>query len=202
MENNYIQERRSFWRRLKNSKAKTYGIGIAVVVLLVAGLIIFNPFGSKGSSAVAGANKVAIKDAVATEPLNKEFKFPLKEDKDQVIGEIKYLVESAEIRDEIVVKGKKANAVAGRTFLVLNLKITNETNQTISMNTKDYIRLFVNGNENEPLSPSIHNDPVVVDAISVKPTRVGFAINESDKQLKLKIGEIKGEKQTIDLTLK
>lgn len=193
--------RRTFWRRLKISNLKTYGIGAAAIFLVVAGLVIFNPFSSKGSQ-VAGVKKVAIKDAVSTEPLNREFKFPLKGEKGETIGEIKYLIENAEIRDEIIVKGKRASAVSGRTFLTFNLKITNETNQTISMNTKDYVRLFVNGNESEPLSPSIHNDPVVVDAISVKPTRIGFAINESDKQLKLKVGEIKGEKQTIDLTLK
>jgi hypothetical protein len=194
-------EERSYLRRFKNSKFKIYSIGAAVVIIAVFLLITFNPFSTNNSQASAGNNKAVLKDALATQTLNQEFKFPLKDEKDAVMGEIKYVIENAELRDEIIVKGTKASAVAGKTFLVLNLKITNETNQNISMNTKDYVRLFVNGNENEPLSPSIHNDPVVVDAISVKPTRVGFAINESDKNLKLKVGEIKGEKQTIDLTL-
>lgn len=194
-------EERNYLRRIKGSNYKPYLIGLAVIVVAVVLLVKFNPF-SGGSQSVAGVSKTAIKDAVATQGLNKEFKFPLKDDKGATLGEIKYAIENAEIRDEIVVKGKKASAVAGRTFLVLNLKITNDTNQTVSMNTKDYVRLFVNGNDNEPLSPSIHNDPVVVDAISVKPTRIGFAINESDKQLKLKVGEIKGEKQDILLELK
>lgn len=193
-----MEERPNYLRRLKNPKTKTYLIGIAVIAVVVIGLIVFNPF-SRSSAAVAGANKAVIKDAIATLPLNREFKFPLKDDKDAVLGEIKYTIENAELRDEIVVKGKRASAVAGRRFLVLNLKVSNETNQNISMNTKDYVRLVLNGNEAEPLSPSIHNDPVVVDAISVKPTRIGFAINESDKDLKIKVGEIKGNKETIDL---
>lgn len=196
-----MEERSGYLRRFRNSKIKTYGIGIAVIAAVIVLLVVINPFSSRGS-AVAGTNKTVIQDALATQTLNKEFKFPLKGEKDQVLGDIKYVIENAELRDEIVVKGKKATAVAGRTFLILNIKVTNDTNQTISMNTKDYVRLFVNGNEQEPLSPSIHNDPVVVDAISVKPTRVGFTINESDIQLKLKVGEIKGEKQSIDLTLK
>ena len=196
-----MEERPNYLQRFKNSKLKTYGIGVVVIIAVITLLIAFNPFSSPSSQAATN-NKAVIKDALAVQELNREFKFPLKGEKDEVIGEIKYVIENAELRDEIVVKGKKASAVAGRTFLTFNLKITNETNQTISMNTKDYIRLFVNGNEAEPLSPSIHNDPVVVDAISVKPTRVGFAINESDTQLKLRIGEIKGEKQTIDLDLK
>lgn len=193
-------EERNYLRRFRGFSYKPYVIGFGVIFIIVILLVKFNPFVG-GSSAVAGASKTAIKDALATQNLNKEFKFPLKDEKGAILGEIKYVIENAEIRDEIVVKGKKASAVSGRTFLVLNLKITNDTNQTVSMNTKDYVRLFVNGNDNEPLSPSIHNDPVVVDAISVKPTRVGFAINEGDKQLKLKVGEIKGNKEDVWLEL-
>lgn len=195
-------EERNYLRRLKDSRTKTYAIGIVVIVVIVILLVKFNPFSGNSAASASNSNKTAIKDALATQQLNREFKFPLKNEKGETMGEIKYVIENAEIRDEIIVKGKKATAVAGRSFLVLNIKITNDTNQTISMNTKDYVRLFVNGNENEPLSPSIHNDPVVVDAISVKPTRIGFAINESDKKLQIKIGEIKGEKAAIDLELK
>lgn len=197
-----MDERQNYSRRFRNSKLTKYIIGAVIVIAVIVLLVKFNPFSQSSSQASSGnGNKATLKDPVATETLNKEFKFPLKDEKGGTIGEIKYFIENAELRDEIIVKGKKASAVSGRTFLVLNLKVTNETNQTISMNTKDYVRLFVNGNESEPLSPSIHNDPVVVDAISVKPTRIGFAINETDKNLKIKIGEIKGEKQTVDLTL-
>lgn len=191
---------RSYLKRANRKKIATYAIAVVVVVIVLTVLVKFNPFSSKGLQAVS-SNKAVIRDALATQPLNREFKFPLKDDKGETIGEIKYIIENAELRDQIVVKGRKASAVAGRTFMVLNLKIVNDSNKTISMNTKDYVRLFVNGNENEPLSPSIHNDPVVVDAISVKPTRIGFALNETDKSLKIKVGEIKGEKTTIDLNL-
>jgi hypothetical protein len=176
-------------------------LGILVIVAAVILLVKFNPF-SGNTQAVAGVNKTTIKEAKATQSLNKEFKFPLKNEKGETLGEIKYVLENAEIRDEIIVKGKRATAVSGREFLVFNVKVTNDTNQTISMNTKDYVRLFINGNENEPLSPSIHNDPVVVDAISVKSTRIGFAVNESDRKLQVKVGEIKGNKESIDLELK
>jgi hypothetical protein len=198
----YMEEHRpNYLRRFKTSKYKNYILVGAVLIIVLFLLVRFNPFSTSNSQAASTSGKTALKDAIATQPLNKEFKFPLKGEKDAVIGQIKYVIENAELRDEIIVKGKKASAVSGRTFLILNLKISNETNQTISMNTKDYVRLFINGNEQEPLSPSIHNDPVVVEAISVKPTRIGFAINESDNNLKIKVGEIKGEKQTVDLNL-
>jgi hypothetical protein len=194
-------EERNYLRRFKNSKTKPYIIAGAVILVLLVLLFKFNPFSGTVKSQAASNNKTVLREALATQPLNKEFKFPLKDEKGVTIGEIKYTIESAELRDEIVVQGRKASAVSGRAFLILNLKIVNDSNKTISMNTKDYVRLFVNGNNQEPLSPSIHNDPVVVDAISVKPTRIGFAINESDTKLQIKVGEIKGEKTTIDLDL-
>jgi len=196
-----MDEQPNYLRRVKNSKYKTYGIGLVVILAVVALLVVLNPFSSKSSQAAFTADKNAVRDALAVQDLNKEFKFPLKDDKGETVGEIKYIVENVELRDEIVVKGRKASAVSGRAFVVFNLKIVNDSNKNISMNTKDYVRLFVNNNDNEPLSPSIHNDPVVVDAISVKPTRVGFAINKSDKDLKIKVGEIKGDKETIELTI-
>jgi hypothetical protein len=107
----------------------------------------------------------------------------------------------AELRDEIIVKGKQATAIKGRTFLIVNLKITNDFDKTITINTRDYVRLTVNKNS-EKLAPDIHNDPVEIQADSTKYTRVGFPIDDTDKDLTLTVGEINGPKQTIKLNLK
>lgn len=190
---------RNYFGRVYSSKTRAYVIISVLILAAVFLLFMFNPF-SANKTQVSSGNKAVLKDPLKTLPLNKEFKFPLKDDKNETVGEIQYIIESAELRDEIIIKGKKAYAVQGRVFLILNLKIVNKSNKKISIETSDYARLFVNSNENEPLEPSIHNDPVVVGAISSKPTRIGFAINSSDKDIKIKVGEIKGEKQTIDLT--
>ncbi len=131
--------------------------------------------------------------------LNRQFTFPLLDSKGQEISKIKFSLETAELRDEIIVQGKRATAVKGRTFLILNFKINNDYNKSVQINTRDYVRLSVNGNDKELLAADIHNDPVEVQAISVKYTRLGFPINDSDKNLKLKVGEINGAKQDIDL---
>ena len=68
------------------------------------------------------------------------------------------------------------------------------------MNTRDYVRLTVN-NGSEWLAPDIHNDPVEIQAISTKYTRIGFPISDTDKKLKLQIGEINGDKEIVDLKL-
>lgn len=134
----------------------------------------------------------------AKQVLNKEFKFPLKDAKGDALSEIKYEIESAELQDSIIVKGQRARAVKGRTFLILNLKISNNFTQGIEINSRDYVRLSIN-NSKELIAADVHNDPVAVQAISTKYTRLGFPINDSDKNLILRIGEIKGNKETIQL---
>ena len=70
--------------------------------------------------------------------------------------------------------------------------------QAIEIDSKDYVRLSVN-NSDEWLAPEIHNDPVEVQAISVKNTRLGFTINAKNESLKLLVGEIDKDKQEIEL---
>ncbi|KKR30475.1 hypothetical protein A2715_04405 [Candidatus Woesebacteria bacterium RIFCSPHIGHO2_01_FULL_39_32] len=148
---------------------------------------------------VAG-DQIEIGIAEKTLDVNKEFAFPLKDSEGEKVAEIKYIVEKAELRDEIIVKGKRATAIKGRTFLIFNLKVSNEFTQSININSKDYIRLSVNGNEEVWLAPDIHNDPVEVQAISTKYTRVGFPINDTDTNYVIRVGEIKGEKEKIPLS--
>lgn len=171
-------------------------------IVVVSLLVVFAIFGiSKVAGRFIGSpsKKVEVKGATATQEINREFVFPLKSGKGDEVGRVKYLIEKGELRDEIVVKGQRATAISGRVFLIFTLKISNEFNKAIEMNTKDYVRLSVNGNRDEWLAPDIHNDPVEIQAISTKYTRVGFPINEGDHDLILRVGEIDGEKEEIPL---
>lgn len=168
---------------------------VFILVALGAAISIIRNGGS-------GDSRIQVQNAKATQAINKEFSFPLKDDKGKVVTTIKYTVEAAEIRDEIIVKGQRATAVKGRTFLIIPLKITNDYSQGIEIQAKDYIRLVVNDRETEQLAADIHNDPVTVQALSTKLTRLGFPINDTDKNLSLRVGELNGQKETIALTLK
>lgn len=150
----------------------------------------------------AKTNQAVVAAPIATQTLNKKNSFPLKDSKGTQISSIGYAIDSAELRSEIIVSGQKATAVQGKIFLILQLRVTNEYNLAIDINTRDYIRLTVNGKNTEFLAPDIHNDPVNVQAVSTKYSRLGFAINESDKNLVLYIGEINGKKESLPLSLK
>jgi hypothetical protein len=176
-------------------------IGIVVLAAL-ASLIRSLP--DAQSKPVDTSTNITAPDSLSTINLNKKFTFPLKDDKGATVGNFDYVIESAEIQKQIIVQGQRATAVNGRDFLILNLKITNNLKKTIQLNTRDYIRLTVASNPSEQLAPDIHNDPVEVQAISTKFTRVGIALDEADtkKTIRLKIGEIDGTKQDIDLNFK
>lgn len=146
-------------------------------------------------------NDLTISEAKASQLVGRELAFPLLDEKGNEVSKVRYIIENVEKRDEIVVKGQKARSVKGRTFLIFNLKIVNDFNQVIEIQTRDYVRLSVNGDKNQWLAPDIHNDPVEIQAISTKLTRIGFAINDSDKDLILRVGEIGGEKQEIEIKI-
>lgn len=172
------------------------------IALILIGVIYFASIllgGVNKTTSQSDSASVSIPKAIASQGVNKEFPFPLKDDKGEEISKLKFVLENVELRDQIVVKGQKASAVSGRDFLVINLKITNDFSKSVEINTRDYIRLSANENAKELFAPEIHNDPVEVQAYSTKFTRVAFAINETDKNLKLRIGEISGEKTIIDL---
>lgn len=181
------------------SRKKLSQILLLILLIVIGGLGLKTVINRKGVGANVEDRRIEVQGAKSNIDINKEFEFPLRNDNGEEVSTIKYRILNVELRDEIVVKGQKATAVKGRTFLIMNLKISNEYNQAIQMNTRDYVRLTLNNNEEERLAPDIHNDPVEIQAISTKFTRIGFPINDTDKNLKLHVGEITGEKKVIDL---
>jgi len=189
--------------RKLNKKAVLKGaffvVALVLVIFLVRGVSKF-----KGFTGKSGLNSSDVRPEVAgaksSMELNREFSFPLKTAKGVEVSRFKYILQNAELRDEILVKGQKATAIKGKTFLVVNLKISNEFNQASKINSKDYIRLSVNGNKDEWLAPEYHNDPVEVQAQSTKYTRIGFPISDNDGNLLLRVGEIDGSKEEVSVS--
>lgn len=145
--------------------------------------------------------RVSINSPVLEKKLNKSFAFPLQDQTGREVSKFTYTVEGIEVRDQIIVKGQKATAVKGRRFLVINVKLTNNYDKTISINAKDYLRVIINGSS-EKIAPDMHSDPVEVQPISTKTTRLGLTIDDVDKNITLQIGEISGKKETIPVLLK
>jgi hypothetical protein len=169
-----------------------------IVLVLVIRIVVKSATTSKQTTANA---QLTLQTPTATENLNKTFSFALKDSNGKDAGSFSYTIQNADIQNQIIVQAKPVNAVTGREFLIINLKLTNSLNKGIQINTRDYIRLSTNNDLNDWLAPEIHNDPVEVQAISTQFTRVGFPIYTTDKHLLLQIGEINGKKTRIPLTI-
>lgn len=177
---------------------------VGVIVLAIIFLTLRTPGNNNNnpSNVIAGEqDRIKIAEPKAEQNIDKQFQFPLKDSTGKEVSKIRYFVDDVEVRDELVIKGKKAVAIEGRTFLVVTLKVTNDYSRPISINVRDYIRLIVNGSQ-EKLAPDIHNDPVEIQPISTKYTRVAFPIDDKYKNLMLQVGEINGKKQNVNLDLK
>lgn len=170
---------------------------IALVVVGLAGRALIRTVASKTPS----SPNTNIAAPYKTLELNREFSYTVKnsagEDTDM---KIHFKLEKLELAKEIVAKGQRATAISGRSFLLLTIKLTNNEEVGIEIDTRDYVRLSVDGSE-EKLAADIHNDPVEVQPLSTKTTRIGFPVNDTIKKVTLYIGEIKGEKEAIAIDL-
>lgn len=189
---------------LKNNSLKKFiPIVIVVITAAIAIILIVQLLGKvrNNTNTNVGTSKVSVQGAKSTVDINQEFSFTIKDNAAKKITDLKFNLETAELRDEIIVKGSRANAIEGRTFLIVNIKITSAYTKALQINTQDYFRLTVNGKEDDLLAADIHNDPLVIQPTSTKFARIGFAINDTDKNISLLVGEIGGEKTKIDLNL-
>src|SRR3989344_2146992 len=92
--------------KLKSMSRKKIIIGVSTAAILIALFATFKFSTNSSSSGVLGDKnqKMQLPDAKASQTLNKEFTFPIKDDKGTQISTIKFLIENVEKRDEIVVK--------------------------------------------------------------------------------------------------
>jgi hypothetical protein len=178
-------------------------VATAALIGVLGYIVVFSKNGDQINAASAPSpsdSRQSIAAAKETKPINRDFNFPLKDDKGEVLSQVKYTIDTVELRDEIVVKGQKATAIQGKTFLIINLKLTNNFTKEIKVNTRDYVRLLSDG-QTDQLAADIHNDPVLIQPDSTKITRIGYTVDDTVKKYKLLVGELNGDKTTIDLEL-
>jgi len=181
----------SSWNKFPQPKKRGLLIFLIIAVILV-GVV----SGAKNLNAKSKVSGVSVSGV----DINRSFEFPLIKTKkaDENTLKIKYTITKVEKTKTIVIKGQTATSVAGRTFLIVNLKLENPSNNSISIKTRDFIRLLPEGSQDR-LAPDIHNDPTEIQAISTKITRVGFPVDDNTKNFKLFVGEIEGNKEEISI---
>lgn len=131
--------------------------------------------------------------------INKTISIPITNAGEEIVSEIDYELTEYEFTDEIIVQGKAANAIEGRTFFIITVRIVNKHDQTVQLNTRDYVRISVD--DSDLLAPDIHNDPVTIQSNSTHMTRLGFPMNEDQDKITIRLGNDDTEVVFIELKL-
>mgnify|MGYP001186333182 CR=1 FL=1 len=182
---------------LSLSNKKTLKLVGAIAAIILLSLVARKAFSSNSSSPTNQNSTSTTSESAAIKKIELDSNLQIAIDDKENIS---FKIESAELKNEIILKGQKARAVEGKNFLVLNIKLSNPAKQRIKLDTRDYVRLTIMDSEDR-LAPSIHNDPVEIQPISDQYTRLGFSVPSDKKQFKLFVGEISEEKTEVDLNL-
>ncbi len=174
---------------------------------IIAGLLIIAVFGYtlliKKSPSKAIQPKTIESGSSEKVTLNREFEFliPAINDMGQFIqkgeGKIKFVLSEAELKNEIKVKGESRKAQEGQKYLILRIELQNDTPGRLAIISSKYIRLI--GLENKKFSPDFHNAMVAVDPLSVRRDIVAFIVNQDSKNFTFSVGELEGQKQSIEI---
>lgn len=191
---------RSIKNRLRPALSYIFRYKKVLILVLVIGLI---GFGISKSQKVPGAPTAVANGSQTngnpTLTINKEYNFPIYDKGKKTENNLKMLVTTVERSDKILINGKPASAREGKDFLIINLEISNPTSDKLNIRPVDFFRLV--DDQGQQYAADVHNDPVKAEPISIKKTRIGFLVDESQKSFKCLVGEINGDKQEITINI-
>ena len=184
---------------LKNRRIKRIAAAILILlVILLAVFIIVPKLGIiKSKSNKTSTTQSQVQTQTIT--IDKKFTFSGLDDTGKKKGEIELKITTAEKTDQVIVQDKTYASKNDKTFLIINLELKNDSAKKLNINTGDLTRLVVNDQNETKFAPDLHNNYVLVAALSTKIDRLGFVIDKNAQGLKLLIGELESDKEEIKL---
>lgn len=183
-------------RKLKKIfSSKLFKVIVIIAIVLAGYKIIVQP--KVTQKKVLVQQPLPPKPAKATTEVNKSFEFPAAVVGGKGTEDVTFTIASAELKDEIQVKGELKKANKGSQFLLLRLEIENETTEKLALTPTDYIRLVREGEKK--FSPDFHNATVIIDPLSVRRDLVSFIVDNETKSFKFLVGELEEEKETVEV---
>ena len=173
-------------------------LALVTLVILTAGVVFIR--GKVSSNPQVFGNSQTNFSPQITSVLNRKFEIPIRNASGKETGtRLPITITTVDAARRILIQGKPATSRDGKTFLILNMDIDNSTTNQLSIRPVDFIRLV--DSQGKSFAPDVHNEVVKAEPVSVKKTRVGFVVDESQKQFKFLIGEIGGQAETVEITL-
>ncbi len=187
------------YHKAKNwsSAHKKTSIGLALICIIVLLIIGIKASGRDPQTVVGGTSSSSVQSSVG---VNRRFEVPIKTKEGSETGEkLIITITNIDKTDNILIQNKPAKTKEGKTFLVINMEIQNDTKKQLKVKPVDMVRLV--GEDMRNYAPDVHNNEVNVEAVSLRKTRVGYVVNKGQTKFKLLIGEVRGSQETIEIEL-
>lgn len=114
-------------------------------------------------------------------------------------SKIRFKIAAAEKTNKVLVKDQIFTAKNNKLFLIINVELKNDATNPVNLMPGDLVRLTIEGDEDNKYAPDLHNNLVLISAISTKNDRIGFVIPDTARKFKLYVGELEGKKETVAL---
>lgn len=199
------EKRNNFFKKTAGKKSKKFFKIFFIIIFFLGAFLLsrgffknlLSSYQSKQSGKQAVKGEESIKSQTLT--LDKNFEFPGLDDTGKKKDKIGLKISQVEKTNQVIVQEKNYTAKNNKAFLIVNLELKNETTKRLNIFPGDLIRLVVDGQEEKKFAPDLHNNYVQVAPISTKIDRLGFVIDENTKDLKLQVGELDEEKETLEI---
>lgn len=193
---NALSGRFGFLKKIPRQKSKIV-ILLVLAVLIIGGYAFFKGSGRNDSQSANDATFVSEGPML---DISKKFAVPIRKRDGEPTGtDLIVDVNNFERTNRILFKGRPLVARSSKDFLVINLEVENSTNNRLTVRPVDFFRLVdTNG---KSYAADIQTDPVKVEAQSSKRTRIIYIVAEDQKNLKFLMGEIKGNRETLEVTI-
>lgn len=174
-------------------------IALAVIVVVIAlGAWFFTR--SKSNSTSANGEETFVSSGGPTAPLNKKIAFPIRDNNGKTTGtNLTVNFTNLERTSKVIYNGRPLIARESKDFIVANMEIENTTKDRLTVRPVDFIRLVDASGRN--YAADFQTSAIKVEPLSTKRTRTIFIVDESQKNLKFLIGEINGNRETVEVTI-
>lgn len=172
---------------------------LVVIFLIIMGIIAVAAYKLPIRN-IAKVSQPQVTQSKSALAVNRDFSFPIYgNDGKKTQNSLKISLTEVERTDKILVNGQRASARDSKDFLVMYMEINNPTNDKLNVRPVDFFRMVDDAGNS--YAADVHNDPVKAEPISIKKTRIGYVVDESQNNFKFLVGEINGEKQSIEINI-
>ena len=196
----YFQKIKNAIVYLRRRPKLAIGVGLGIIALILA--IVFLP-GIWPNSAVrrVAGSQTDFSPEKQTAINGGKFDVPIRDSEGSEIGApLRVNTTHIERAEEVLYQGKPLISKAGKDFLVINLEVENSTDNRLTVRPVDFYRLI--DPSGKSYAADIQTEAIKVEPQSSKKTRVIYIIADDQRNIKLEIGEVRGEnKETIEIAI-